>query len=512
MSRINKVIKNTTASYVQQMLTGVLGFITRTVFIKQLGATYLGVNGLFTNILGLLSLAEFGFGTAMNYEMYKPIANKDYKKVNTLISIYKRVYHSIAVFILIVGLLIVPFLKYLIKGSIIIENVYVYYILYLINTVASYYSSYLYCITNAEQKVYISSIISTIFVIIIFIFHLFVLIVMKSFLFYLITSTCMVIVQQIVIKIYFKKNYDYIFSLEKSDLDIETKQHIKKNLGGLIVSKIADVLTHQTDNVIIATGLNIVTVGYADNYMIIITYLKKIILNLMTSVVPSMGNMIATESKEKCYQVFKIYDIFDFFIYSFFTICLISLYQPFIILWIGKDKIIDYWSMLAMSISFYLSGRNHAFLNYKTAAGIFYDIKITSIVSVIINLVLSVIGVIKFGLLGVYIGTCASLLYSNIRNLRLSYYYLTGNNVIKYYVKRIIQVLFTIIPIVFLNIINIYFLPEQSWINFIKYSFVVFIFSFVWLFATNCFYEEFKELIVIIKESLLKIKCFRRRT
>ena len=511
MSRLNKVIKNTTFSYTNQLISSALSFVTRTIFIRQLGATYLGINGLFSNILGLLALAELGFGTAMNFEMYKPIADKDYNKVNTLLNLYKKVYHCIGIFIFTIGLLLIPALKYLVKDPGNIGNIYLYYILYLINVSISYYSSYLFCVTNAEQKVYINSFISLIFSIFVNLFHIIVLLTFKSFLLYLIVSTLFAIIQQIAIRIYFNLNYNHIFKAKPTKLDIETKDHLKKNLSGLIVSKLSDVLTHQTDNIIISAGINIITVGFADNYIIITNFLKKIILNLMTVVVPSMGNLIATESKEKCYKVFLVYDIFDYVIYSFFTICLITLYQPFISLWAGQDKLIDNWSMIMLCLSFYLSGRNHAFMNFKTAAGIFYDIKITCIVSVLINLIISVIGVMKIGLVGVYIGTCISLLYANIRNLRLSYNYLTGQSVINYYVKRFFQFIFTIFPIVLLYKISGYFAPGLNWINFFRFFIIVIVLSISWVFLINYNSKEFKDLLSIMKTSIYKIVTYRSK-
>lgn len=505
MSRLNYVIKNATAVYFSQFITIILGFITRTIFIRQLGAMYLGVNGLFSNILGLLSLAELGFGTALNFEMYKPIAEGNYVKVNTLLNLYKKIYHLIGTFIFVTGLCLLPFLNILVKDPGNIGNIYIYYILYLINTSISYYSSYLFCISNAEQKVYLSTFITIIFTIILNILHIFVLLIFNSFLFYLFVTTIVSLIKQIFIKLYFDKHYKFILNSGFTDLDSETKHHIKKNVGGLIFSKLATVVTYQTDNIIIALGLNLLIVGYSDNYNMIISYLRTFILSFLTVIIPSLGNMVATENRIKSFKIFKIYDIFDYLIYSFTTICLICLFQPFITLWLGNDKTIDFWSMIVLCCSYYLDGRNHAFMNYKTAHGIFYDIKITCVMSIIINLLFSIIGVKYLGLLGVYIGTCVSRVYSNIRNLRLSYRLLTGESCLKYLLQRVIQVFSITIPILLILKVSNIFRPYDRLIYFIIYLVFVVFFASFWLILTNYKKDEFNELLKIMVTSVKKI-------
>ena len=119
-----------------------MSFVCRTVFIYSLGKTYLGFNGLFSDILSLLSLAELGVGTAILYSMYKPAAQGDHKKVAALLNLYKRVYNSIGIVITAVGLCLTPFLKYLISDVPDMREVPIIYILYLLNTTASYFFVY----------------------------------------------------------------------------------------------------------------------------------------------------------------------------------------------------------------------------------------------------------------------------------------------------------------------------------------------------------------------------------
>lgn len=481
MSRLQKVKKNIAVGYLSQIVTAVASFLCRTIFIYELNAAYLGVNGLFSNILGILSLAELGFGVAMNYEMYKPVAEGDYAKVKALLKVYRKVYHYVAIFILVAGIALTPFLPVLVKDPGDIGNIYIYYVIYVVNTVVGYYATYLLSVTNAEQNEYISSLFSMGHILLANILEIVVLIVFKSFYMYLIVWLLATVIQQIALRMYFKKKYKYILEANDEPLDDDTSAHIKKNMGGLIVSKFCEVLLLQTDNIIIALGLNIITVGYADNYQLIINNLKKMMLSLLKGVVPSLGNMVALESQEKGYEVFRVYDFVDYLIYGVVTICLVVLFQPFMSLWAGSEKMIDYWSMIVLCLAFYIAGRSQSFLNYKTAYGIFYDMKAISVVAVIMNIGISVVGVFKLGLIGVYVGTCVAGLYQNVRILMISYNKITGHSCSKYLMKRAYQVLIIIPPILLVNSLSSYFSPEVSLLRWLLFAAVTTTIAAAWI-------------------------------
>ena len=116
-SRVINSLKNMINGLLSQFISLVLSFVVRTVFIIYLDKVYLGVNGLFTNILTILSLAELGFGTAMIYSMYKPLAKKDYTKIQAIMKLYSKVYIWIGIIVAILGISIIPFMDYIIKDK-----------------------------------------------------------------------------------------------------------------------------------------------------------------------------------------------------------------------------------------------------------------------------------------------------------------------------------------------------------------------------------------------------------
>ena len=154
-SRTSNSIKNVSASIIYQLLNFILSFVSRSIFIQVLGVGYLGINGLFNDVLSMLNLAELGFGTAMTYSMYKPLAEKDYKTLAGLTQFYKKVYRIIALSIAGIGIILVPFLHNLVNLEQDIPNLEIYYLLFLASNVASYLVTYKTTVMYADQKNYI---------------------------------------------------------------------------------------------------------------------------------------------------------------------------------------------------------------------------------------------------------------------------------------------------------------------------------------------------------------------
>ena len=98
-----------------EFLAIILQFVVRTVFIHTLGKSYLGINGLFSNILQMLSLAELGVGSAILFKLYEPLSKNDKKRIKILLKFYKRVYQIIGIVITVLGLSLIPFLRYIVK-------------------------------------------------------------------------------------------------------------------------------------------------------------------------------------------------------------------------------------------------------------------------------------------------------------------------------------------------------------------------------------------------------------
>ena len=173
--RTKNSIKNMIAAMSSNIVTIIIGLVAQAMFIRILGVDYLGLNGLFTNIISMLGIVELGIGNAIIYNLYKPIADNDKESIKSLMKFYKKSYHIIAGIVLIVGLIIIPFLPFLIEEVTVDVNIILIYLLFLIDIVCSYFLSYKRSIFYAEQKNYIVNIIHIGYTIVLNLFQLLIL-------------------------------------------------------------------------------------------------------------------------------------------------------------------------------------------------------------------------------------------------------------------------------------------------------------------------------------------------
>ena len=434
--RIENAVRNILFGTVGNLASIILGFVSRTFLINILGVNYLGINGLYTNVLSVLSLAELGIGTAISYSLYKPVVDKDLEKIKILMQLYKQVYRIIAVIITVLGLSIMPFLKYIIKspGEITLEQLYIFYLIFLFNTVSTYFVSYKYSLANAEQKNYIQINIQVITSLTILITQIIILLVSKSFLIYLLATAVIGLIQKIFVYLYFNRLYPYLLEKTNGKLSKGEIKVFKKNIIALLYHKIGDTSILQTDNIIISSFINITCVAIISNYNLIINTVNGFITIVFSSVVSGIGNLIATESKERQYLLFKVYRFLGFWIYGLSLLFFVFLLTPFINIWLGPNMIIDKTIILLIMVDYYFKGHRSVINNFKSAAGIFDADKYISIVQAVVNLVLSIVLVQYIGLKGVFIGTIIAGLIANLTKPFIIYKMIFNKNA-KYYYK-----------------------------------------------------------------------------
>lgn len=410
MSRTSNSIKNIKYAMIGQIMIILVNFLTRTVFARVLSAEYLGLNGLFSNILSVLSLAELGVGSAIIYSMYKPLADKDELKLKALMNFYKKIYSVIGFFIFSVGVGLTPFLLAFIKDVPNIPYIKTIYVLYVANSAFSYLFSYKRSFLIADQKKYIDSFYQYAFYLIRNVLQIIILLTTKNFLLYLIIQIIITVVHNVTISA--KTDRLYPFLKEKNDvkMDKEDTALIVKNTRALVMHKIGGVLVLGTDNLIISKFVGIVEVGLYSNYVMIIMALDQAIEVVFQSLTSSIGNLGVTENGDKKIFVFKTINLIGFWIVSFVSICLFILFNPFINLWLGAEYLFPSSVVLLIVINFYFSGRRRSVLTFKDALGLFWYDRYKPLFESSINLIFSLVLVQYFGIGGVIIGTIVSAL------------------------------------------------------------------------------------------------------
>ena len=404
-------IKNLIFAFGGQFLGIIISFIARIIFLQVLNSEYLGINGLFTNILTILSLAELGIGTAMNFSLYKPLAEQNKEKIKSLMYLYKKAYIIIGIIILVVGIAISPLLPFFINEMPDIpENIYFIYILFVINTGISYFFSYKRALIVSDQKRYIATIYRYGFYFLLNVAQIICLLITRNYILFLVLQIIFTLLENIFVSIKANKMYPYLKEKNIDKLLKEETKEIKKNVFAMFFHKVGEIVVKSTDNIIISKFVSLSAVGLYSNYYLITNALNMIIGQVFTSIVASIGNLGATENKEKLKNIFNKVFFLNFWIFGFSAICLYILFNDFISLWLGAEYLLPESVMLVIVVSFCIEGMRKSVLDFRDALGIFWYDRYKPIFEVIINLIASIILVQKIGLAGVFVGTIISTL------------------------------------------------------------------------------------------------------
>ena len=414
--RVRSAERNILFGYAGQFGTALMAFVLRTVFIHNLNEELLGINSTYTNILSILSMAELGIGTALNFALYGPVARGETEKIKSYMQMYRRAYHMIAAVVAAAGLALAPFLRYLVKkpGIITVRELTVYYLIFLFNTVSTYFVSYKYSLVNAEQKNYIQTNIITITKIVTVLIQIIVLIRTRNFLLYLLTDAAVQLAQKIIVSRLLDRMYPYLTERDIAPLTRAESGEIWAKTRALVLHRIGDVARLQTDALIISSMIQVSVAGMVDNYSLVISTVSNFVNIIFNSVISSFGNLIATEERARQYAMFRVYRFFASWVYGFSATGFFVLLTPLIRLWLGDAWALPGAAVYLIITDYYFKGDRIVLSNFKTAAGIFEQDKYLALIQGAVNLVLSIALVMKIGLAGVYVGTVVSGLIANV--------------------------------------------------------------------------------------------------
>ncbi len=475
MSRTKMTLKNVLVSNMATVLTSIVGFVVRTVFIRYLDVSYLGINGLFTNILGVLSFAELGFGTAINFSLYKPVANGDEEKIKSLVRYYQKVYRIIACIITTIGLLVVPFLPSLIAGDpgISMQELYLFYLIFLFNTVIGYFVSYKFCIVNAEQKNYIFTIIDTTAYLIINALQLIVLVLFQNYVSYILVSTIVGVLRLFYTSYYLNRKYPILTQKNIAPIPKEELQNITKNVKALVWHKIGEVSIYQTDNIIISAFVGITSVGIISNYQLLITAITRFTSKMLDAVIPSLGNFHAVEGKEKLIQIFNAYRFVASSVYTVLFVGFYFLLSPMITVWIGEEMLVSNVIVFLILLDLYMAAHRTVVNNIKTACGVFAQDQYISLIQAIVNIATSVLFVNLIGLPGVYVGTICQCIVGNVCKATVVYKHILHKNPLVYFLHSVKYLLTLLVTWTLCYVIRAHFWMEMNLLGILVFAIVV---------------------------------------
>lgn len=484
----------------------VLAFVVRFIFVRVLNEQYLGVQGLFTNIISMLSLAELGIGTAISFILYKPLAEKDYDKVSVIVTFLRKVYTVIGMVVLISGFIITPFLKYIVTGYT-MGNLNIIFIIYFITLAVEYFLTYPETLLNADQKHYKISFILISYTLITNVLQIIALLTTKNFLIYILADVITKIIKFIAINIYVKKYYPKVDFYSKEKLEKEEKNKFTKNVKSLFLYKIGDYLINGTDNIIISKIIDISTVGFYSNYLSTITIFKNIINNIISGVTASFGNLIVKEDEKVQENVFSIMNFITYIFCGFVFCCLLFLFNDFIKMFYGESYVLGMLEVIIVCLNFYIASMLLPLESVKSAAGLYYEDRYITIVQAVINIIVSIVAGNQIGLVGVLIGTLISYILTTVWERPIIIYKkIFKSNPLVYFKKYFIQTIVIVLNIIIDWIIINRLFTEISVINFILKGLIIFIIFMVTNIATYKDSKEFNYIYETIKSKLENIK------
>lgn len=403
-----KPIINAIAATISNLANLLISFLAQRIFLQILNTEYLGLNGLFSNIISMLGIFELGIGSAIIFNLYKPLANDDKPTVKALINFYKKAYRIVTLLVAVVGIGLTPFLNFFIKEVTIDVNIQIIYLMFIADIVISYFLSYRRSILYADQKNYQISLVHIAYLILMNAGQLTILAATKNYYLYLGVKIIMRFAENLALHYLVHRQYPYLDNVSKSIIDKAIEKDIFKKVKALFFHKIGYFVVLGSDNLIISKFIGLVEVGLYTNYLLIINATNQLIGQAMNALTPTVGHKLALEESEKTFGAFRKLR-FVGFVLSCVTACgFFVVSEPFIKLWLGEQYLLDALTIAMLSFNMFQKLQRYAFSTFKEAAGIYYEDRFVPLVESLLNIVASIILLNFFGIAGVFMGTIVS--------------------------------------------------------------------------------------------------------
>lgn len=490
-----------------QLLKIIFEFVYRTVFLLILSKEYLGLNGLFTNILSVLSLAELGIGTAIVYRMYKPIREEDIDKVAAIMAFYKKVYRIISMIVLGIGLLLMPFLRFFIKDTAEIPadvNLYVIYALYLLQSVSSYLFVYKQSLLSADQRGDLISLFTIVLNAVRYAVQIIVLFATRSFTLVLGVGIVSQIVVNYSISLYVTKRYREVFSRHVT-LEKDLKKAILHDTKIMLCHKIAGTVVLATDNLLLSMFIGVGVLGIYSNYSLIIVAVNGLITQLLSAFVSSIGQLCLGDDLERQRKIYYNLLFANFWISSFCAISLFVLLNPFIEVWQGSDMLLAQSVVLTLCVSSFLTNNRSITLAFINATGLFAKDFWRPLLEAAINLIASILLVKTLGIIGIFLGTIISSVCTIFwREPYLLLHNILKQNMLKYWWKYFLCIIRTVAIGIGVYLLCRLLPISWGWF-FVRVGICFLVPNLVWI-LTSFWLPEFRYFWQLAKRLLYKLK------
>ena len=410
MSRTSNSLRNAGSAIAGQLVTNLLRFACRTVFLRTLGKEYLGISSLYANVITILSITELGFSSAVTFSLYDPLARDDRDAVCALMHFFRNAYRVIAAIMLALGLALMPALPKLMTGVTDKINIYHYYLLYLAQTVVSYlFFSYKSVLLIADQRKYTADLIAYACQILMALVQMAVLLIWKSFLAYTVLQIVCSALQNICTAWVVDRRYPYL-RRKAPPLAPRERKDIIRRVYAMSLNKVSTAVGTSTDNLLISGFVSVLAVGLYSNYSMVVQIVQKFISSIFQALTSSLGNLYASGERAHSAFLFRCLNMLNNCLIILCTVCFLTLFQPFVTLWAGKDYLLPYPVVITVALNFATNYLQNVVQIYREACGAFVRGKYRPVATAVLNLGLSLVLVKRMGIAGVLWGSIISRL------------------------------------------------------------------------------------------------------
>lgn len=471
----------------------ILSFVVGRYFIHYLGVEINGINGVFSNVLGFLQLAELGIGSAIIYALYKPLVEDNISEVQILMGFYKKVYRVIGMIIIVAGMILAPFLRVLIVDSTYeFSYILLVFIIQLLASASTYFLAYKRNLLYADQRQYISTLIDASVNVLSAIIRIIVMVYTGSYVLYLIIQVAQNVISNIIVNIYCNKKYPYL--LQKVSGKYEKMPELIDNVKNLMIGRLGGWVYNSTDNIIIARFVGIIATGLMANYYVLTNMIKTLVTSVVAPIQPMIGQyVVKCEDRKKAYNLFLSYTFIRYCIADIVVVGFVTMANPVVEVWLGADYIVNRLIVVLLAIDLFISITHGPTGEFIQALGLFRNDRNMSIFAMIINLGTSLIMVRFWGISGVLLGTVMAQTYYWIARgyVVFSQYFKFG--IPRYLMKIVKYIAITSASIFIIDLIfNNLQINATGILSLIVKIAIVLTVSGMLLIASNFFTDEFK--------------------
>ena len=408
MNRTGKSARNFLFTLLSNVAAVLIGLAAQKIFISILGLEYSGLNGLFSNVITMLSIADLGIGEAVVFHMYKPLEEGDRDTVCSLMAFYRKAFRIVALFIAVAGVCLIPVLPFLAKTQTASVNVTAVYILFLLDVVFSYLLSYKRSMLYADQKNYIVNIVHMAYLILMNTGQLLMVLFTHNYYLYLLVKLFFRVLENVVIISIVNRSYPYLRSGEAKPLAPGIRADIRRKVGALFFHKVGTFCVNGTDNILISHFLGLATAGLYSNYFLVIDAVTKLFGPAISALTPSVGHLLVDADSGHCFSVFRKIRFMNFWIACFAASSLMTMVQPFVALWFGPQYLLELPVVMLLSFQLFQTLMRGSYNAFQDAAGIFYENRFVPLAESALNLISSLLLLRVWGLAGIFAGTIIS--------------------------------------------------------------------------------------------------------